>query len=610
MGIINFDKVRLKDGFWKYRYDLNINVTIRNIIKRFEDTRFSAIRFTYKEKNNNQHRAFDSDVAKLIEAIAYVLTINPNKYKEFEELADDLIENIKKHQRKDGYFNSYFQAIREDEVFTHRTEHELYNLGHLIEAAIAYHYATKKDTLLKCCYKYIDYVYDRFMVKKDVNFVTPGHEEIELALLRLYEYTKNRKYYRLASFFLEKRGNNSLDTYEEFGNSRYAQDNEKIRELSDVEGHAVRAMYLYDGMAKYAKLSKDKEIVNALYKLYDSMMSKQYITGSIGSCRMGEIFTIPYDLPPLTAYSESCASIAEMMFLLDLYNIKQDKKYHDDIERILYNGFLSSTSLDGKAFFYENPLEIRHKEINKETSIANSLRQILPITKRVELFDCSCCPPNIARFVASISKYIYYEKGNKLYINQFISSDIDLDNVYVNMESFYPKDFRLNLNINVKNDKEYIYLRVPSYCDYAVVNGETYKKHNGYLVFELSKGTHSINVFFNTKVRFIESNPNNPYIQNKVAIMFGPIVYALESIDNNIDELNAIYLKKNKNISIEYSDVYKMMTLKKNGYIKEDSHKPYSLSYTYSETLLTFIPYYCFANREESDMIVWINKKY
>ena len=292
-------------------------------------------------------------------------------------------------------------------IFTKREAHELYCLGHLIEAGIAYKQATNKTKLLEICDRYIDYVHERFVIKQDVSFLTPGHEEIELALMRLYEETNDQKYLSLAEFFLEKRGNNQIDNADFYGSDKYIQANEPIRKLTIVEGHAVRAMYLFDGMAKYAKIKKDDTILQALITLFEDLKTKQYISGGIGSYRVGEILTIPYDTPNLTAYNESCAAIAEMFFLNDLFELKQDKEYHDNLERILYNGFLSSTSLNGKAFFYENPLEIRLKDIDKETSIPKEWRIKLPITQRVELFDCSCCPPNIARFVASIGNYIY-----------------------------------------------------------------------------------------------------------------------------------------------------------------------------------------------------------
>lgn len=607
MPIVDFNNVDLLDGFWNDRYKLNITNSIPNIIKRFESTRLAALRFTFNEKNNLSHRYYDSDSFKLIEAIAYVLLKNRNDYKDLESLCDDLILNIKNHQLENGYFNSYYQLNFKELAFSKRGDHELYNLGHLIEASIAYDKATNKKDLLEVAFKYIDYVILRFVKNKDTKFVTPGHEEIELALLKLYEYTSNKKYYDLATFFLEARANNKLDTYEEFANNRYAQDNETIRNLKSVEGHAVRAMYLYDAMSKYALINNDYKVIKALKALYNDLLTKQYITGSIGSYRIGEIFTIPYDLNNLTAYSESCASIGEMMFMLDLYAITLNHKIHDQIERILYNGFLSSTSLDGKAFFYENPLEIRRKEINKETSLIDIWRQKLPITKRVELFECSCCPPNIARFVASIAKYIYFTKDKDIYINQFISSKTTINNTNIIMNSMYPYDFKINLKINCI-EKQIIKVRIPKYAKEIIVNGLTFSKEKGYLVFCLNKGESNIDIEFITTPLLISANPLNVSDANKVCLINGPIVYCLEEIDNGSD-LNSLFIKDLKNISKEYKKEYGMNIFKVEGYRKLNSNKPYAKSYKLIKQELVFIPYYTFANRDETDMLVWVNKK-
>lgn len=606
MPIVDFTQVHLLDGFWKDRYLLNIRNSIPNIIKRFESTRIAAVKFAFKEKSNLHHRAYDSDVAKLIEAIAYVLYHNKNQYPEFESLCDELIESIAAHQLENGYFNSYYQLNMPDQLFCKRVDHELYNLGHLIEAAIAYHQATKKDQLLQVVYRYIDYVILRFVRRKDTLFVTPGHEEIELALLKLYDYTKNKKFYDLAAFFLEQRANNPKDCYEDFANDRYAQDNEKIRNLKEVEGHAVRAMYLYDAMAKYASINHDKKIIRALKTLYADLLKKQYITGSIGSYRVGEIFTIPYDLPNLTAYSESCASIGEMMFMLDLYSLTMKKTIHDQIERILYNGFLSSTSLDGKAFFYENPLEIRLKEINKETSILPIWRQKLPSASRVELFECSCCPPNIARFVASIARYIYFTDRDDIYINQFISSEMTHHDCKIIMQSSYPLEFQVMLSVQCLK-KQKIYVRCPDYCQQETVNFP-YRKEKGYLLFDLEEGNHQIKIHFHTHATLLQAHPDNVSDANKVAFSYGPIIYCLEGIDHPC-ALNSLYIHQLKDLQKQFKAEYGMFTFQVIGYQKCSKPSSYSSTYRLKKCPLKLIPYYAFANRGETDMLVWINKK-
>lgn len=606
MGNVNFQKVTLLEGFWKNRYDLNANISIPSIKNRFLDSRIKAMLFQFKkEELNIHHVAYDSDVAKLIEAMAYILCKNRKKYQEYEDFCDEIIDSIEEHQRKDGYFNSFFLVSDQSMIFTKREAHELYCLGHLIEAGIAYKQATGKNKLLNICDKYIDYVYDRFVIKQNVSFLTPGHEEIELALMRLYEETNNPKYLSLSEFFLEKRGNNSIDNADFYGSDKYIQANEPIRKLTKVEGHAVRAMYLFDGMAKYAKIKEDKDIVQALLTLYEDLKTKQYISGGIGSYRIGEILTIPYDTPNLTAYNESCASIAEMFFLNDLFELRQDKEYHDNLERILYNGFLSSTSLNGKAFFYENPLEIRLKDIDKETSVPKEWRVKLPITQRVELFDCSCCPPNIARFVASIGNYIYHQKDNIIYINQFISSKLELDDLTIEMHSSYPKDFSVNLNVS-SNKKIALMIRIPDYADKVLLNDKEITNASEYLRLSINNGVNKYKIEFVTGVKLMQANPNNPFDQNKVALMYGPVLYCLESIDNK-EELNALFINGTKVLEKNYDVQYEMYTFVMEGLRKLPSKKVYATSYEYIYQQLKFIPYCRFANRGNSDMIVWIN---
>lgn len=607
MGNIDFKNVTLLDGFWKDRYNLNADVSIPSIKNRFSDSRIKAMFFQFKKEELNYHHvAYDSDVAKLMEAMAYLLCKNREKYHEYEEFCDEIIDSIEKHQRKDGYFNSYFLIEDQNMIFTKREAHELYCLGHLIEAGIAYKQATNKTKLLEICDRYIDYVHERFVIKQDVSFLTPGHEEIELALMRLYEETNDQKYLSLAEFFLEKRGNNQIDNADFYGSDKYIQANEPIRKLTKVEGHAVRAMYLFDGMAKYAKIKKDDTILQALITLFEDLKTKQYISGGIGSYRVGEILTIPYDTPNLTAYNESCAAIAEMFFLNDLFELKQDKEYHDNLERILYNGFLSSTSLNGKAFFYENPLEIRLKDIDKETSIPKEWRIKLPITQRVELFDCSCCPPNIARFVASIGNYIYHQKDNIIYINQFISSKLDLPDLTIKMNSSYPKDFSINLNITSKKDLT-LMVRIPNYADKVLLNNKIINVSN-YLQLPIITGNNQYNIEFITEVKLMQAHPNNPFDQNKVALMYGPVLYCLEGIDNK-EELNALFINGNKVLEKKYTIQFEMNTFVMDGLRKLPNKNVYATSYEYTNQPLKFIPYCRFANRGNTDMIVWINAK-
>ena len=606
---IGFEKVELSTGFWKNRYDLNALSSIPSIIKTFEPNRFEAIKLNYGNTGIMPHVFYDSDVAKTIEAISFLLNKDRSKYKHFESLCDTLINEMKKNAAPSGYFNSYFQQLEKDQVFKQRISHELYCLGHLIEAAIAYSKSTGKDDLLDVCTKYLDYVNSRFIIKKDTDFVTPGHEEIELALLKLYEFTGKKKYFRMSAFFLENRGRNDKDSTYEVCSNRYAQDNAPIRELKLVEGHAVRAMYLYIAMAKYAKLKNDKELIKTLEVLYEDLTKKVYITGGIGSAKMGEAFTIPYDLPNLTAYSESCAAIGLIWYLMGLFELCSKKEYSDLIERTLYNVFLSSTSIDGKAFFYENPLEICHKEINKETATNPNNRQKLPITERQELFGCSCCPPNIARLVASIGGLIYSKNLKNIYINQFISSSMSINATEIEMKSGFPKEFKVEIKIKSISLEKEVLVRIPEWALGFDIQGSgfDYRKKKGYISIVAKEKNVVITISFVTKPVFIESNPEISDNVNKLCLMYGPICYCLESIDNG-ENLSALLVKKNCRFEIEYNDYFQMNVIKVIGYRRLVSNKTYAQTYKVIEQLLTFIPYYGFSNRGQSDMKVWVNK--
>ena len=608
---ITFDKIKLLDGFWKTRYDINISSSIPSIKSRFERSRFSALNFLENVDSKKLHVFYDSDTAKWIESVAYILKNNRNEHEELEIYCDDLIGLIEKNQNSDGYFNSYFQQVEKDQIFKQRVNHELYCLGHLIEAGIAYYEATNKNKLINVTLKYIDYVEKRFIKKRDTAFVTPGHQELELSLLKLFNLTRNKRFLNIAAFFLENRGNNDLDVTYGFANNRYAQDNEPIRELKLVEGHSVRAMYLFIAMAKYAKIKKDKVLLNTLKGVYSDLITKTYITGGIGSTRIGEAFTIPYDLPNNTAYAESCASIGLIWFLRDLFEIDPKGEYHDLIERTLYNGFLSSTSLDGKAFFYENPLEITQREIGKDVSMEDGHKRILPITERQEDLGCSCCPPNITRFVAQIGDLIYSNNDKKLYINQYISSRVIIDNTKVLIDSLFPSKFEASIKIEDAKPHQLLCLRIPNWVGPKMsVSGDGFQKVglvNGYLKLKLVSNSVLININFNAFPRFIEANPMIKDNTNKVALVYGPLVYCLEEVDNGCN-LFGLSVNKKAKFVLSYDEQFQMNTINTEGTRTLLSNKTYDYSYKTIKTNLIFIPFYAFANRGKSDMLVWVNK--
>lgn len=609
---VNFTDVELLNGFWKNRYDLNAKTSIYAVKNVFEKSgRFDAVRFVGDD--SNLHVFFDSDVAKWIEAVAYLIGLNRNNFSDLELFCDDLIEKMVKNQHADGYFNSYFQRKAPDKIFTARNDHELYCAGHIIEAAIAYDKYVNKSALLGLAKRYVEFIRKIFLVEKSASYVTCGHEEIELALFKLYEYTGECKYKELAEFFINQRGNNELDkqlltpSYSLIG----AQDNLPARDLEKAEGHAVRAVYYYSAMADAARLANDESLYKACCKLYEDITERKlYVTGGIGSTRICESFTVAYDLPNLTAYTESCAAIGLIFFAQRMNLIKIDGKYGDLIERILYNGFLSSTSLDGKSFFYENPLEICRKEKDKETAAVQSFRTVLPIWKRKEVFDCSCCPPNINRFVASIGSLIYTKTDSGIYVNQYISSK--MVNGLVTVKTDYP-----NNNIICITSENYsyesIFVRIPQWCNgYSVkVNGEIVSTEikDGYAKINVGK-KFVIELTLDYEPKFIESNPCVRENSGKVCLMNGPVVYCLEEIDNGADLFALSVHKDETNFTVDYSSEYGMNVYSCVGVRKlpNKSNSLYASSYPEKQVVLKFIPYYCFANREDSDMLVWVDK--
>ena len=447
MQEVLLNNVKINQGFFKDRQKTNL-VSLKNVHKRFLETgRFEALKQTWKQGDKNKpHIFFDSDVAKWIESAAYVLI--DQKDEELEQLCDSYIDEIQAHQEKDGYFNSYFSHIAPDKKWKLRMEHELYCAGHLIEAAVAYYQATGKDKFLNVMKKNADHIEKVFKIEKNAAFVTCGHEEIELALYKLYKVTKELRYLSLAKFFIDERGQRQEEVYPSV-DPHYDQSFLPVRKQHTAEGHSVRALYLYSGMADIGKETNDKELIDACKKIYENITTKRmYITGGVGSSHYGEAFTYDYDLPNLSAYTETCAAIALIMFCDRMNEIEANAKYADTIERALYNNVLSGVSLDGKSFFYENPLEadVEKYDFNQTYKV----KQHMPIIRRQEVFDCSCCPPNLTRTIASIGSLIYKYDKQDIFINQYISSSADIEGNLIEMKSDMPWKGKINIKVSPK----------------------------------------------------------------------------------------------------------------------------------------------------------------
>ena len=612
---ISFTKVDLYDGFWRDRYELNKNVSIKNVRDRFEEShRFDAMRFNFSKNGHRPHVFFDSDVAKWMEAISYLIEKDPTAMHEHEALCEELIDCMEKAQRPDGYLNSTFQQIHPEKIFKERDLHELYCAGHLIEAAIAYHKATGKDRFLKIMQRYIDCIERAFITEKTSAFSTPGHEEIELALFKLYRHTGIEKYKTMAEFFLTTRGHDHVERHDGGSYNEYsAQDDVDIYHLKDANGHSVRALYLYSGIADMALENSDEVLYQNLENVFEDITErKMYVTGGVGSTRIYEGFTVPYDLPNHTAYTESCCAIAMMLFASRMRRISKKAKYGHLMERVLYNSMLSSTSLDGKAFFYENPLEIALPEYNREVASKLSHRERLPITQRLEVFGCSCCPPNINRFFGEFGSYLCVDDGDGLCIEQYVASDMQTPYGTLRIREQYALDGKAEISSDNYTAKT-LSFRVPEWSRKvtAVLNGNQIALDiiGGYATVEVDKAF-SLALDFHIEPRFVASNPNVRADVGRVALCYGPVVYCLEKVDNG-DRLNRIEIATDAVAQAKYElDFHHLYSITLPASRLVDSQ---SLYFDADEEVLVpfnakFIPYFAFANRGESDMLVWVRR--
>ena len=593
MKTFSFNQVELTDGYLFNKQELNRKITVRSVYNRFaESGRFAALDC---DGTVTPHIYWDSDVAKWIESAAYILQKHDDP--ELEVLADALIAKIKKHQGPDGYFNLYFTIVEPDARFTDRSQHELYNAGHLTEAAIAYADATGKTELLEIVERYLEYIHRCFPYKRSANFTTPGHEEIELALIKLYRYTGKKKYLDMAKYFLDMRG-----TVKEWGSDElYSQTHLPVREQTEAVGHAVRAMYLYVGMAYLAAETGDTTLLDACRALWrDVTDRKMYVTGGIGSTHLGEAFTHAYDLPNDTAYAETCAAIGLVFFANAMLALENDAKYADVLERTLYNGVLSGISLNGKSFFYENPLEIN---LSERFHVRHGKRRFA-ITQRLECFSCSCCPPNLSRLLAALGNYVYGQEDDTLYVNQFVSSTLKSGTLRCTMQTDYPREGTVRLTAS---GAARVALRIPAWCEQFTIN-KPYQMQKGYAIIE-NDGSEIV-VVFDMTPKAIWTDPRVIRDTGRFCIMRGPIVYCAEAVDNG-ENLHSFSVPADFSYEERLNEDFGLYTLTvscKQSLPFEDglyaAHPPKT-----RDTTLTLIPYSCFANRGESDMLVWLCAK-
>lgn len=556
----------------------------------------------------------DSDVAKWIEAASYSLMLKPDKA--LEDDIDSLIDIIAKAQQPDGYLDTYFILGKLDKKWTNLQEaHELYCFGHMAEAAVAHYEATGKTNLLEVMEKFADCIYNTF--GKDKNRGFPGHPEAELALVRLYKVTGNEKYLELAKYFVDERGtepNFYAVESERRGwtlwgqnalTSDYNQNQAPVREQKDATGHAVRAVYLYTGMAGVAKETGDESLVKACKTLWNSITKKRmYVTGGIGSVDNGEAFSADYDLPNDTAYSESCAAIGLMFFARKMLEIEKDSRYADVMERALYNTVLSGMSLNGKNFFYVNPLEVNPEYAGK----VMNYQHVLP--ERPSWYGCACCPPNIARTLASLNRYVFDEEENDIWFNLYIGGALRDE---IEIVTDYPYSDTVTFKFTKDFDKK-LHLRIPDWSKSFTVklneNGINSAINSGYAEIASSfKAGDTLELKLDFTPRKIYANVLLREDQEAVAIQRGPFVYCLEGKDNKHDlrRVRVASDGKIKALPFEPDTLGGIVPLEVDGYVLSSSDELYSYDKKPSaeKIELRYIPYYTWANRGENMMQVW-----
>jgi len=601
MKNLHFAQTEIKSGFWKFYEDLVRNVTVHRVYDRFHETgRFSALSCNWKDgEPNAPHIFYDSDTAKWLEGAAYLIETKADP--ELEALIDESIAQIVKNQRADGYFNSYFLTVEPAKIFTDRCLHELYCTGHLIEAAIAYDKATGKDALLRCMKKSVDYIYRVFVEEQSAHFVTPGHEEIELALIKLYEYTGNEKALKLARFFIDQRGSNDkeaayFDQSDVFrAEKMYTQSNVPVREIKHAVGHAVRACYLYTAMAMMAGVDNDTALKAACDRVWkDILTTKMGITGGIGAEPSHEAFSFAYDIPNTNTYNETCAAIALAMFAGEMQQLEKNSAYGDVIERVYYNGFLSGLSIDGERFFYTNPLEI---DLKKNTRP----HEYHPIADRVKIFGCSCCPPNVVRMLASLPRYMHTVDGDTIYCNMFADSVTNLTiggkPATLTQKTEYPFDGKIVFTY--QGESATLCVRIPDWC--VEYTGETI---NGFAEFSVKDGD-SVTVDLPMNIHFVEANPNVQDNAGRYAVTRGPLVYCMEGVDNG-ENLRDITLLENGNVRVETEDWLPAPVIYIDAERRETTKALYQLKTGHRQAFTAkLIPYFSFNNRGVTDMLIW-----
>ena len=584
---VDFSQVKITDSFWAPRLKSHVTTTLPVCIDLIENRTGRIKNFENAAKGLGEHSGIyydDSDVYKALEGMAYSLINNPDP--ELEKKADEWIDKFAAAQQEDGYINTYYTLIGLDKRWTDMDLHEMYCAGHMIEAAIAYYKATGKRKLLDVSIRMADHMMTQF--GPDKRHWVPGHEEIELALVKLYQVTNEEKYLDFAYWLIDERGHGhgsrgGAGEWDKF----HFQDEMPVREMTSIAGHAVRCTYLYCGMADVAALKQDTGYIDALHRLWDVVvMRNMYVTGGIGSSKHNEGFTEDYDLPNYEAYSETCASVGMVYWNSRMNQLTGDSKYIDVLERSMYNGALAGISLSGDRFFYVNPLASKGDH------------------HRQEWYGTACCPSQISRFLPSIGNYIYGTSDNAVWVNLYIGNSADIqvgkETLTLSQTTNYPWDGNIQLSVDKLTspvEKE-IRLRIPSWCKaYNVeVNGTKVTDtaiDKGYLVINKKWNTgDKISITLDMPVEVVAADPRVKANTGKRAIQRGPLVYCMEEIDNPKD-----FLAQTITPSTTFDVAYNPSLL--NGII--------TITAKDNDKTIALIPYYSWDNRNAGQMQVWIN---
>ena len=614
---VPFTSVKVTDNFWGQRLQASREVTIPLAFSKCEETgRYENFVKAAHPSDTYKVEGFsfdDTDVYKTIEGASYSLQTYPDK--KLQKYIDSVLVIVAGAQEPDGYLytartvnpkHPHNWAGKERWVAVENLSHEFYNLGHMIEGAVAHYQATGKRNFLNIAIKYADCVCREIGNGPQQKKYVPGHQIAEMALVKLYMVTGDKKYLDQAKFFLDTRGYTSRK-------DAYSQAHKPVVEQDEAVGHAVRAVYMYSGMADVAAITGDSSYIKAIDKIWDNIVSKKiYITGGIGAHHAGEAFGNNYELPNLSAYCETCAAIGNVYMNYRLFLLHGDAKYFDVLERTLYNGLISGVSLDGGSFFYPNPLSSNGKYSRKPW------------------FGCACCPSNVSRFIPSLPGYVYAVKNDQVYVNLYLSNKaelkVDKKKILLEQETGYPWNGDIRLKITQGNQDFTMKLRIPgwvrgnvlpsdlySYADnqkpaYQVsVNGQTVESdvNDGYLsIARKWKKGDVVEVHFDMIPRIVKANPKVEADHGRVAVERGPIVYCAEWPDNRFN-VHSILL--NQHPQFKVTDKPELLYG-----IRQITTDAQALSYDKAGKLvtkdveLTLIPYYAWAHRGEGDMEVWL----